>query len=316
MGEPATGSHSGGRATGSTAAAGNRAADRDWGLFQDWCAATGRDPDRADGRDLAAFIRECPASVPVQNQRVRRIQQALGWPVTGLPRPMVAAPARPGGQSWVSFAEAMAGVRHEWFPEGVAARRDALVLVLVGHGFTRDRVRRLRPRDVSVFPEVVVDGLVLAPSRWPVVCGPCAVVRWLAVLAAFRDRVGRDVEDLLTQARAGAVRVPGHDCGAGMGEGWRSAPWLVPAVDRHGAIAPGRPVTSRAVTGILTRRFTPTPGLGPDQPAIVDERMASVSGVRVSREERDEIADLYARVEAEADALNARIQALLADLPG
>ena len=282
-------------------------AERDWSLWLDWCAATGRDPHDLDGPALAAFLRELPATTLVQDRRVRTIRRVLEGTGRGLPRPTTRIPTRIG-PPWLTYTDALTGLRHEWFPEGVAARRDALILVLAAHGFTRTRIRRLQVAQVEPFPTFVIDGLALTQHRDPALCARCALTRWLAVLDAYRHRSGRDIEDLLTQARA-FVR-PQHDCLDDLNDGWRTSPWLVPAIDKHASIAPNtHPITGRALTSILTRRFTP----GPPQPIseIPEETSAREQGRRPTHEEQDEIASLYDRIDTGADALNTRIQRLL-----
>lgn len=311
MGEPATGSRPGGRAAGPAAALGNRAAERDWGLFQDWCTATDRTVNAADAADLAAFITELPAKPAILHRRLQHIQTRLGLIPAGLPRPVVVAPARPG-PPWPSYTDALAALRHEWYPDGIAARRDALILVLTAHGFTRNRIRRLQPSDITTFPAPVVDGLDLPEHPNPALCARCALTRWLAILDAYRDRARRDIEEFLTDARNATARAR-HDCRDHLGDGWNSAPAIIPAIDRHGAIAPTSPVTGRALTGILTRRFTRGPASAEPAP-LLEPAAALPIGQRPSREDLDTIGDLYEQVETQADELNARIQALLADL--
>lgn len=285
-------------------------AKRDWSLWLDWCTATDRDPHDLAGPALAAFLRELPATTLVQERRVRTIRRVLEGTGRGLPKPTIRVSARVG-TPWLPYTEALAGLRHDWFPEGVAARRDALILVLAAHGFTRTRIRRLHVAQVEPFPKFVIDGLDLPRHRDPALCARCALTRWLAVLDAYRHRSGRDVEDLLTEARAFAR--PRHDCLDHLDDVWQASPCLIPAVDKHGSITPnGQPITGRALTGILTRRFTP----GPPQlmPEVPVETPARERGRRPTHEEQDEIADLYDRIDAEADALNTRIEALLAGL--
>lgn len=284
-------------------------AHRDWRLWVDWCIATDRDPGEPNGEALAAFVADLPAATGVQDRRLRNIHRALCHTPTGLPRPTTRVPARLGSP-WLSYPEALGALRHEWFPEGVAARRDALILILAAHGFTRRRIRRLQPHAVEVFPDFVIDGLALPLHPNPALCGQCALTRWLAVLDAYRHRSGRDIEDLLTASRA--FSRPQHECHEPLGGGWQTSPWLMPAIDKHGAITHGQPLTPRALTGILTRRFTP----GPTQPvpALPVEIPPRDIGPRPTLEDQHDIARLYARVGAEADALNARIQALLDDL--
>lgn len=282
-------------------------AARDWALWVDWCTATDRDPHHTGGAALAAFLRELPAATLVQDRRVRNIRRILEGTGRGLPRPTTTIRPRVGPE-WLTYPDALAALRHEWWPEGVAARRDALILVLIAHGFTRTRIRHLQPRHIQTFPQFIVDEFVLPRHRDPRLCAQCALVRWLAVLHAYRHRSGRDVEELLAESRVYAH--PRHDCADHLGDGWHTTPWLTPAIDQHGAIAHGRTVTTRAVTGILRRRFTPTdqqpqPGI---PGAVRDSPRATA---RPTPAEQAEIGWLYDRVGDKADALNARIQRLL-----
>ena len=284
-------------------------AHRDWQLWVDWCTATDRDPRETRGEALAVFVGDLPATTAVQDRRLRNIHRAAGHTPAGLPRPTTRVLARLG-PPWLSYPDALTALRHEWFPEGVAARRDALILILAAHGFTRRRIRRLQPHAVEVFPDFVIDGLALPLHPNPALCGQCALTRWLAVLDAYRHRSGRDIEDLLTASRA--FSRPQHECHEPLGGGWQTSPWLMPAIDKHGAITHGQPLTPRALTGILTRRFTP----GPTQPvpALPVEIPARETGHRPTPEEQNEIARLYDQIDDAAAALTARIAAVLESL--
>lgn len=291
------------------------AAAKDWALYSDWCSVTGRNPHETGWADLAVFLTDLPASELVQQRRLRAIRPRLGLGHGGLPRPV--ARVRPRvGPAWASYPEALAALRHEWWPDGVAARRDALLIVLIAHGMTRAHLARLHPSAVSVFPEFVVDDLVLPGHRDPTLCARCALTRWLQILHAYQDRSGRDIEELLTTARARAR--PRHDCLEDVGEGWRSVSRLLPAIDQHGALHLGPPITPRAVTGILARRFTTPPPTTAPKSAASQEGLGRRErvGVRPTREEQDEIGQLYEQIDRDADALNARIQALLDGPPG
>ena len=113
----------------------------DWSLFVDWCTATGRDPTAAGWPDLADFLADLPASEVVQERRLRSVRPMLGLGHGGLPRPVIRLRSRVG-PPWASYPEALGTLRHEWWPEGVAARRDALIIVLIARGFTRAHLSR------------------------------------------------------------------------------------------------------------------------------------------------------------------------------
>lgn len=282
----------------------------DWALYADWCSATGRTPGETGWADLAAFLTEVPATVLVQQRRTRHLRPLLGLGTGGLPRPTVRLRSRIGSP-WATYPDALAAVRHEWWPEGVAARRDALIIVLIARGVSRARISRLRPSDVTAFQEFAVDDLVLDGHSDPVLCPRCALVRWLQILYAYRDRSGHDIEELLTTARVHAKAR--HDCLEDVGEGWHTVPRLLPAIDQHGALHLGPPLTPRALTGILARRFTPQP-----QPMVVQARASQEdSGLqlrgsgRPTREQQDEIGRLYDQIADSAEALTARVLRLL-----
>jgi len=303
----------------------SRVARGDWALWVDWCAATSRDPHQGGIADLAVFLLELPATPGVQDRRVRNIARTLGRPGHALPRPTTTAANGPPlriGPGWATQAEALAALRVEWYPEGVAARRDALILVLTAVGFTRRRITTLRPTQITIPGNTVsdgagvtVDGVDLSRAADPVLCPRCALARWAQVLGAFADRSRLDVEDLLTAARDHTR--PRHDCTDPLDGRWRPAAWMFPAIDRHGAIAPMTPLTVRALTGILARRYSAAAvhaatASHPDRPtpALPDIPMRH----RPGRDEHDQLERLWEQAEEAADELNARILRLLADL--
>ena len=285
-------------------------AAKDWALYTDWCTATGRDPHGTGWVDLSAFLADLPATDAVQQRRMRHLRPLLDLGAGGLPRPT--APLRSRlGPAWASYPDALAALRHEWWPDGVAARRDALIIVLVARGFTRHRLRQLRPHAVQVFPDYLVDGLELPMHRDPALCPRCALNRWLQILVAYRHRSGHDIEDHLTEART--YNQPHHDCHDPLDDGWRTVPRLIPAIDQHGALTLGPPISTRALTSILARRFTPQKVTS--NAAELNENSAAprTMGERPTREQHDDIGQLYDTISDNADALTQRILWLLAD---
>ncbi len=310
----------------------SRVARGDWALWVDWCAATNRDPHQGGIADLGVFLLELPATAGVQDRRVRSIARTLGRPGRALPRPTTAAANGPPvriGPGWATHPEALAALRVEWYPEGVAARRDALILVLTAAGFTRRRITTLRLPQISTHGNTVsdsagvtVDGVDLPFTADPLLCPRCALARWAQVLGAFADRSRADVEDLLTAARD--HNRPRHDCADlpqphdRSGDRWWQTAWVIPAIDRHGAIQPASPLTARALTGILARRYNAaavraaTSAAQPDHPTpqLPDSSMRH----RPGREEHAELERLWKQADKAADELNARILHLLGDL--
>jgi hypothetical protein len=290
-----------------------RVVQGDWALWADWCTATDRDPHHATIPDLAGFLLELTATSGVQDRRVRSIVRTLTGTGHALPRPTTVVPVRTG-PAWASHGDALAALRQEWHPEGVAARRDALILTLHAAGFTRTRITTLRPAQIHLFPDVAVDRVELPRHTDPVQCPRCAVVRWLQVLDAHRHLSRYDVQDLLTAARAHTQ--PTHDCRSLLEDGWRHTRWVISTIDRWGAIQPGTPVTPRGITGILARRYNPTTVhavLGSVDQPVWDHEPVAPMGRRPAREEHEDVVRLWEQVEAEADQLNRRIQALLGE---
>jgi len=291
-----------------------RVVQGDWALWADWCTATDRDPHHGAIPDLAGFLLELPATTGVRDRRVRSIVRTLTGAGHALPRPTTAAPVRTG-PAWASPGDALAALRVEWYPEGVAARRDALILTLTAAGFTRTRITTLRPAQIHLFPDVAVDRVELPRHTDPVQCPSCAVVRWLQVLDAHRHLSRYDVEDLLTAART-RTRAH-HDCQVLLEDGWRHTRRVAPTIDRWGAIQPGAPVTPRGITSILARRYNPTTVhavLGSVDQPVQDHEPVAPMGRRPDREEHGELARLWDQAATQTDALNARIVQLLADL--
>jgi len=307
----------------------SRVARGDWALWVDWCAATSRDPYQGGIADLGVFLLEIPTTPGVQDRRVRNIARTLGRPGHALPRPTINGLPVRTGPGWATHPDALAALRGEWYPEGVAARRDALILVLTAAGFTRRRITTLRPSQittpgntVSGSAGVTVDGVDLPRTADPLLCPRCALTRWAQVLGAFADRSRADVEDLLTAARDHDR--PRHYCADlpqphdRSGDRWRHAAWVMPAIDRHGAIDPASPLTARALTGILARRYNAAAVRAATSAAQANQPPPQLPGSsmrhRPGREEQAELERLWEQADKAADELNARILHLLGDL--
>jgi hypothetical protein len=162
---------------------------------------------------------------------------------------------------------------------------------------------------------VAVDRVELPRRADPVQCPRCAVVRWLQVLDAHRHLSRYDVEDLLTAARTRTR--PHHDCRSLLGDGWQHTRWVIPAIDRWGAIQPGAPITPRGITSILARRHNPATVravLGSVDQPVQDHEPVAPTGRRPAREEHEDLTRLWDQAATQTDALNARIVQLLADL--
>lgn len=169
-----------------------------WELFSDWCAVTDHQALPADPSVVVAFLAECPAAPKTQRGRVAAIDHhhaSTGYASPGrspmvfaaLGRPTGGPPDAAGALTTVVEVALRALPSHGW-TQGMFGRRDRCLLVLsqlAGVPF-RD-LAVLTAGDVTVVGGVAAiassaGAITLTVADDPVVCGPCALTRWLRAL--------------------------------------------------------------------------------------------------------------------------------------
>jgi hypothetical protein len=170
---------------------------QDWALFTDWCAATGT-PDLPAAPDtVLRFFIDCPATRSTQRCRVAAIDHhhagaglakpgespmvraALGRPV---PDPGPAPPDVPD-----PVAAALRGLPSHGWTQGMFGRRDRCLLVLSQVGVPYQVLATLTIGDIQIANAAATvatrtDGWTVVADPDPVLCGPCAIARWVRVV--------------------------------------------------------------------------------------------------------------------------------------
>jgi hypothetical protein len=326
-----------------------------WALFTDWCAATGHPALPADPATVTAFLTDCPAAPETRRRRVAAIDHhhtttrhappgrfpavraALGRP-TG-------QPPRPSPDTAAAVDAALRALPSHGWTHGMFGRRDRCLLVL-------SQLAGVPYRDLATATAgdvTLVDGTVTI--RWPagewtlrpaddgLVCGVCAVVRWLEVLEVAATKVATaEVAGLLKGAPEVTGRSP-HVCRTfpELSASTRVTPLLSP-IDQWGALPfPPPPLTphslSRRARDLLAGDLGAHRSLDvePPEPPVPDPQPAVVSPPRPVYSSRDReqawarrradlqgmagITDALTDVEQRADELNRRATTLLDSRP-
>jgi hypothetical protein len=145
----------------------------------------------------------------------------------------------------------------------------------------------------------------------PRACPGCAVARWLDILGVA-DGLGRGSARMaLTAAPAPTASSP-HQHTPPEPARWRGAPVLLPAIDRHGWLDDYQPMSTRTIRIRLARAAERAGADIPDDQ--VQEPSAEDTGPLGSTRaelELDQVLAVLDDLADDADALNARIEALL-----
>ncbi len=261
----------------------------EWVLFTDWCAVTGRDSLPATAETVLMFFGDCAAAAGTFARRLTAIDAAhraagvTSPERTGQVRDVLRGrPARPVRQE-LDSAQVEAALRrlpsHGWI-NGWFGRRDRALLVIAGAGVPYRRIAALTAGDITLIDAVATInttiGLVtLDPDQDPVVCGPCALVRWLRALhLALTSPATRTLAGAIDRAPAVDGSSP-HLCRSRrpIAQGIGDVP-LLPPIDPRGHLSINpRPLTPHSVSH-LARGNTTGPGTvhrvdpqTPDEPA-------------------------------------------------
>lgn len=231
---------------------------RDWKLYEDWCASWGLDTAPADEHTLLRFVHELPAApVTVQN-RLRAIRRELsrrGYQMTAPPRPPAQTLIRTG-EPYASTEEALAQLPRARRVAGLRGRRDAWLLILIGVlELTRRQCHDISAERIDLSAGIRVHGRFIPTGNDTATCPACAVTRWLRVIGeygvGFRTYAFQllDPQVALTDA---------HDCEDPVGDDWKTAPQLLPAIDQHGWVRDSAPLSMRSISAVSARvqRFT------------------------------------------------------------
>ena len=168
-----------------------------WALFADWCEVTGSQALPADPGTVVEFLTGCPAAPETLRRRVAAIDHhhtATGYAPPGRSAAVLAALGRSTGEIGTepkNRAAVQAALRalpsHGW-TQGMFGRRDRCLLVLSQlAGVPYRHLAALAVGDITLTDGTAT--VTAAARSWSiepvydsVVCGPCAVVRWLRVL--------------------------------------------------------------------------------------------------------------------------------------
>ena len=223
----------------------------DWALFTDWCAATDTTALPADPRTVVDFLTGCPAVAATQRCRVAAIDHHHTAAALDRPGESVAVRAalgRPTGEPFHptdrdrdAVQAALRGLPSHGWTQGMFGRRDRALLVLSQlAGVPYRHLATLTAGDISIANSVA---MIRSPAgEWTVgraddavLCGPCAIVRWLKILdLAVTHLSTRTIAGALKKAAAVDHRSP-HVCLSGpvLGEAPRGVP-LLPPIDQWG----------------------------------------------------------------------------------
>jgi len=321
----------------------------EWVLFTDWCAVTGHDSLPATAETVLMFFGDCPAAAGTFARRLTAIDaahRAAGVPLperTGQVRDVLRGrPARPVRQELPADLVNAALRRlpsHGWI-NGWFGRRDRALLVVAGAGVPYRRIAALTAGDVVLIGGVATIntaiGLVtLQPNVDPMLCGPCALVRWLRALhLALTSPATRTLAGAIDRTPAVDGASP-HLCRSRrpIAQGIGDVP-LLPPIDPRGHLAiDPRPLTPHSLSHLARGNTTsqgavhrvdpqspdepqpppappvappPTPYTASDWEQAVARRRADQNHLRGVDRALDE-------VDRKAADLNRRILALLAD---
>lgn len=278
------------------------AADRDWRLFEDWCVAASMPSIPVTIEVVQGFLAEFDAAPSTKHRIVRSIRSFARSERLAIDFPPQPSPSTVrSGDEWASVREALAQLPTTRFPVGLRGRRDGWVLLTLGElGLTRRQVRALQPVDVQVSSGVVnVAGSVVERDADPRRCPACAATRWLRVVEAACAGRRAEVREQLYVESDGS-----HDCAVPVFSPHPSAS-LLPAIDRHGWVHAGRPMTLNAISVVM--RFRQRLG---ERPV---EYTAPVLSGRFMHLTSAELADAYDEVDAQLTELLARTELVLGE---
>lgn len=265
-------------------------------LWQDWCKATRHDPADTSPAALDRFSAQVPGTNPTL---VRRPSPRDPWTVPD--------------RRWAPVDTSLARCPAYGWPIGVTGRRDAWLIVAtrVLH-LRRSHAVGLRIHDLPA----LLDRLPEPDHGRP--CLRCVAHRWLEVVqtyeqwsrSAVRGKIHSRPPGTWSPAIIGSA-VPCDDSCAHLSTLLAAIPRhtvVSPAIDRHGWWTHWRPLSPRALTAIMSSRcdaYAAVPPIADADPMDLFRPPA--------REFNDTTFDrLDAAIDA-ADALNNRLEALLAE---
>jgi len=260
-----------------------------WALFTDWCNVTGEQKLPADPVTVAAFLAGCPAAAGTQRRRTAAIDyqhRVAGFSPPGETTKVQTALDRGTGEPAPAPAEILSAVQgalrllpsHGW-TRGMFGRRDRCLLVLSElAGVPYRHLARLTVGDV-----VVADGIATvttASGGWmvtadpdPVMCGPCAVTRWLRLMDLVVTRISnRAIAPVLKKATPLTDRSP-HLCRSTrpLDQATREVP-LLPPIDQWGYVPfPVQRLTPHSLSRRVRDLLAGDVGAHRDLPVDTDE---------------------------------------------
>ncbi len=261
----------------------------DWALFTDWCTATDRSALPADWATTTAFNAACPGAPATIRRRLAAIthhHRAAGHPVPADPTQVAGFSARelvdPGQVDMLMRLLPS----HGW-TAGLFGRRDRALLTLAAQ--TSIPYRQL-PR-LTVDQLHIADGTaiitdqhgtahVVVPAADPVLCGPCALVRWRRVLDTEVQH--KSVKTLLKDAEV-VTAASHHPCHAPkpIDDRTLDAP-MFPPINQWGHLPlPIRPLSPHSTSRLARQADT---GLAHHKTLRVDEFVAALDSQQMAPE--------------------------------
>jgi len=230
----------------------------DWALFTDHCAVTDRLAMPASPDTVVEFLQQCPAAPATRRRRVAAIDHhhtAHGYQRPGESVSVRATLGRPTGEPFQpternreAVQAALRGLPSHGWTAGMFGRRDRALLVLsqIG-GVPHKHLAVLTAGHIHIGDIHMGEGAAairseagewtLRPADDAVLCGPCAVTRWLKILdLAVTKPSTKTIGRALKKASTVDHRSP-HVCRNDLvlDEATRGVP-LLPPIDQWGAL--------------------------------------------------------------------------------